>query len=102
VKLTRSAVEHLQALVREHPEDPIVRVQVKDVDEQRLAFSITLEHQVQSDDKAQTVDGLTVAIPFASAVRMEGITMDYQEPDGFKFHHADHQNDLRLDLINLN
>lgn len=100
--LTRSAVERLKALILEHPEDPIVRVQVKDVDEQQLAFSITLEHQVQSDDKARTIDGLTVAIPSASAIRLDGITMDYQEPDGFKFHHSDHQDDLRLDLINLN
>jgi len=102
MKLTRSAVERLKALILEHPEDPIVRVQVKDVDEQRLAFSITLEHQVQSDDKARTIDGLTVAIPSASAARMEGITMDYQEPGGFKFHHTDDPNDLRLELINLN
>ena len=102
MKLTRSAVQRLKALILEHPEDPIVRVQVKDVDDQRLAFSITLEHQVQSDDKARTIDGLTVAIPSSSAIRLDGITMDYQEPDGFKFHHSDYQDDLRLDLINLN
>ena len=102
MKLTRSAVERLKALIREHPEDPIVRVQVKDVDDHRLAFSITLEHQIQSDDKAQTIDGLTVAVPAASAIRLDEITIEYEEPGGFKFHHADHQNDLRLDLINLN
>jgi Fe-S cluster assembly iron-binding protein IscA len=101
MKLTRSAVERLKALVREHPEDPIVRVQVKDVDEQRLAFSITLEHQVQSDDRSRTVDGLTVAIPAVSAIRLDGLTMDYQESVGFEFHHTDHQDDLWLDLINL-
>ena len=102
MKLTRSAVERLKALIHEHPEDPIVRVQVKDLDEQRLSFSITLEDQAQPDDHAQTVDGVTVAIPSASAARMDGITMDYQEPDGFKFHHSDQQNDLQLNLINLN
>ena len=102
MKLTRSAVEHLKALIREHPEDPIVRVQVKDLDEQRLSFSITLEDRVQPEDEVQLVDGLTVAIPTANSVRMNGITMDYHEPDGFKFHHSDHQDDLRLDLINLN
>jgi hypothetical protein len=32
MKLIRSAVEWLKALVAEHPEDPIVRVQVKGVD----------------------------------------------------------------------
>lgn len=95
-------MERLKALVLEHPEDPIVRVQVKDLDEQRLSFSITLENAVQPDDQTQTIDGLRVAIPAASAVRMDGITMDYEEPGGFKFHHTDDPNDLRLDLINLN
>ncbi len=102
MKLTQSAVERLKALVVEHPEDPIVRVQVKDLDEERLSFSITLEDKVQPDDEVRIVDGLTVAIPAASAVRMDGITMDYQKAGGFKFHHTDDPNDLRLDLINLN
>lgn len=100
--LTRSAVEQLKALVREHPEDPIVRVQVKDLDEQRLSFSITLEDRVQSDEEVQIVDSLTVAIPKASAVRMDGITMDYEDPDGFKFHHSDQQHDPLLNIISLN
>ncbi|MDI3465717.1 MAG: hypothetical protein OJF50_004538 [Nitrospira sp.] len=102
MRLTRSALERLKVLVLEHPEDPIVRVQVEDLDEQRLSFNITLEDRVQPDDEAQVVDGLTVAIPSASAGRMKGITMDFQEPDGFKFHHSDQPHDLRLDLINLN
>lgn len=102
MKLTRSAVARLKALIHEHPEDPIVRVQVKDLDEQRLSFSITLEDRVQSNDEVQIVDSLTVAIPSASALRMNGITMDYQEPDGFKFHHSDQQNDPLLNIISLN
>ncbi len=102
MKLTRSAVEHLKALVLAHPEDPIVRVQVKDLDEHRLTFNLTLEDKVQPDDHVQTVDGLTVAVAGASAARLDGITMDYQEPAGFKFHHAEHQENFRLDLINLN
>ncbi len=102
MKLTRSAVEWLKALVVEHPKDPIVRVEVKDVDDQRLAFSITLEDKVQLDDQAQSIDGLTVAIPTASAMRMDGITMDYQNPGGFTFHHTTHQDELPLDLISLN
>lgn len=102
MNLTRSAVERLKALVREHPEDPIVRVQVKDVDEQRLSFSITLEDRVQPDDEVQRVDGVTVAIPTAKAVRMQDILMDYHEPDGFKFHHSDQPPDPRLNAISLN
>ncbi len=102
MKLTRSAVERLKSLILEHPEDPIVRVEVRDLDDQRLTFSITLEDEVRPDDNAQTVDGLTIAVAAASASRLDGITMDYQEPGGFKFHHAEPDGDFRLDLINLN
>lgn len=102
LKLTRSAIERLKVLVLEHPEDPVVRVQVTDVDEQQLVFGITLEDKVQPDDEEQSVDGLTVAIPATSAARLGGITMDYQESGGFKFHHAEPEKDFRLDLLNLN
>ena len=101
MKLTQSAVERLKALIVEHPEEPIVRVQVKELDEQRLSFNITLEDQVQPDDEVQIVDGLTVAIPTAAAARMVGITMDYAEPGGFKFDHDDQQSDPRLNVISL-
>ncbi|MGH7261311.1 MAG: iron-sulfur cluster biosynthesis family protein [Nitrospiraceae bacterium] len=102
IKVTQSAVQHLKALILAHPEDPVVRVQVQDLDDHRLTFNITLEDKVQPDDEAQIIDGLTIAAAGASAARLDGITMDYQEPGGFKFHHADPQDDFRLDLINLN
>lgn len=102
MKLTRSAAERLKALIREHPEDSIVRVQVRDLNEQRLSFSITLEDRAQPNDEVQIVDGLTMAIPIAGAANMNEIVMDYQEPDGFKFQHGDHQNDPRLNVISLN
>lgn len=38
----------------------------------------------------------------AAIVGMDGITMDYQNPAGFKFHHTDPQDELRSDLIKLN
>ena len=102
IKITQSAVQHLKALILAHPEDPIVRVQVKDLDDRRLTFNITLEDKVQPDDEVQIIHGLTVVVAGASSARLEGITMDYQEPGGFKFHHAEPQEDFRLDLINLN
>ena len=102
MKLTRPAIERLKALIVEHPEDPIVRVQVKDLDDRRLVFGITLEDRVQPEDQARTIDGLTVAIPAAKAARMDGITMDYEDLGGFTFHHADPQDELRSDLIKLN
>lgn len=101
MKLTKPALDRLKALIVEHPKDPIVRVQVKDVDDRRLAFSITLEDRVQPDDQAQAIDGLTIAVPAVSAARMDGLTMDYEEPNGFKFHHSDQQNDIPP-FINLN
>ncbi|NGZ08036.1 MAG: hypothetical protein CV088_01440 [Nitrospira sp. LK70] len=46
----------------------------------RLDFSITPRHRVQLDDETQTVDGLTVATSIVSALRMNGIAMDYGLP----------------------
>ena len=80
MKITRSAVEHLKAQVLEHPEDPIVRVQVSDLDENRLTFSITLEDKVQPDDEAQTIDGLTIAVAGVSAGRLDGVTNPRRVP----------------------
>lgn len=102
MRLTRSAVERLKTIILEHPEETIVRIQVKDLDEQRLAFSITLQDRVQPEDQAETIDDLTVAVPAASALRLDGIILDYQEASGFKFHHIDQQSDLRLDFIKPN
>lgn len=102
MKVTRPAIERLKALIVEHPEDSVVRVQVKDLDDHRIAFGITLEDRVQPEDQAKTIDGLTIAIPTAKVARMDGITMDYEDPGGFKFHHADPQDELRSDLIKLN
>ena len=105
VKVTQSAVEKLRALILEHPEDPIVRVQVRDRDENTLTFRITLEDKTQPDDVIQEVQGLTIAIEGTSAVRMDGMTVDYEESDGFKFKHpepSDHDNPINLDFFNMN
>ena len=91
MKLTPSAVERLKALALQHPDGTIVRIQVKDLDDQRIAFSITLEDRVQPEDQTQIIDDLTVAVPAASAVRLDGIILDYQEAGGFNFHHSDQQ-----------
>lgn len=102
MKLTRAAVERLKALVLEHPEDPIVHVRVIDLDNQRLEFTITLENQVGFDDQAQTIDDLTVTIPAVSVARMDELTIDFHDGDGFSFHHngnADQPNDLRLNNL---
>ncbi|MDA2912230.1 hypothetical protein MYX04_15030, partial [Nitrospiraceae bacterium AH_259_D15_M11_P09] len=100
--LTEHAVKKLKVLILEHPEDPIVRLMVRDLDEARLSFNITLQDKVQPDDGVQEVKGLTVAVEGRSAPRMQGITLDYQEPDGFKFIHREQEEDPKFDLFNWN
>ncbi len=102
LKLTESAIQRLESLLLEHPEDPIVRVSVRDLDEAKLVFSITLEDSIQPGDAVQRCGGLTVALCSESAPRMKGVTLDYQESRGFLFHHgSDEQSDL-MGTLNLN
>lgn len=100
--LTEHAVSKLKALILEHPEDPFVRVKVRDLDEARLSYNITLEDKIQPDDEVQEVQGLTVGVEGQSAPRMHGITMDYQESAGFTFIHPEEEGKPKLDLFNLN
>jgi Fe-S cluster assembly iron-binding protein IscA len=100
--LTEQAVTKLKVLILEHPEDPFVRLMVRDLDEARLSYNITLEDKIQPDDEVQEVKGLTVAVEGRSAPRMQGITLDYQEPDGFKFIHPEQEEDPKLDVFNWN
>jgi Fe-S cluster assembly iron-binding protein IscA len=102
VFVTPSAVARLKALILEHPEDPIVRLAIKDPDEARVVFSITLEAVPLPDDDVQTRDGLTVAIAAASAARMDGVTLDYVEPGGFLFRHPAPPGEDALHQISMN
>ena len=102
LNVTLSAIEKLKALIEEHPEDPIVRITLTDVDDARLSFSIVLDNAAQPEDVVQNLDGVTIAIENKSAPRMDGITLDYREPDGFKFLHPDDPNMIRLTLPQLN
>ena len=36
--LTQTALERLRTLIQEHPEDPIVRIALRDVNAQRLSL----------------------------------------------------------------
>ena len=60
--LTEQAVTKLKVLILEHPEDPIVRLMVRDLDEARLSYNITLEDKIQPDDEVLVVKGLTVGV----------------------------------------
>lgn len=85
--LTRTALERLRTLIQEHPEDPVVRITLRDVNTQRLSLSITLEATTREDDELAQIDGVTVALDRASAHRTNGMTVDYREPGGFSFAH---------------
>jgi len=87
IAVTMSAIVKLKAIQVHHPEDPIVRISVRDLDDSRLSFNISLEADTQPDDDVQQVDGLTIAVNRQSAPRMEGVTVDYTEADGFRFLH---------------
>jgi len=102
ILLTEQAVIKLKVLILEHPEDPIVRLMVRDLDEARLSYNVTLEDKVQPDDEVQEVKGLTVAVEGQSAQRMQGITLDYQEPDGFTFIHSEQEGEPKFDVFNWN
>ncbi|THJ24662.1 MAG: hypothetical protein CAF45_005685 [Nitrospira sp. CG24E] len=88
IAVTIAAIAQLKTIQIHHPEDPVVRISVRDVDDSRLSFSITLEATTQPDDVIQQVDGLTIAVDQRSAPRMEGITVDYSESGGFRFLHG--------------
>ncbi len=87
IAITVAAIAKLKSIQVNHPEDPIVRVSVRDLDESRLSFNITLEAAAQPDDEVQEVDGLTITVDRRSAPRMEGVTVDYTEAGGFRFLH---------------
>jgi len=77
--LTQKAVDRLRALILEHPEDPVVRIAVRDVNAQRLSLSITLEAATRDDDAVEQIEGLTVALDPTSAHRTSGMTVDYRD-----------------------
>ena len=100
--VTPAAIQKLSALLMEHPEDPVVRIVVTDLDDHRLAFGLTLEEEAQPGDEIQVIEGLTVAIEKRSAPRMDGMTMDYREPEGFRFLHPATTEELTRPPSNFN
>ncbi len=99
IYITKPAVAKLQALIQEHPEDPIVRLAIQDRDETTLVFSITLEDAVTQEDSVMEIEGLTVVIDDSCVPRMEGVTVDYDDQAGFVFHHPEPPDSFQLNLI---
>jgi len=86
---TPAAIAKLSALIVEHPEDPVVRLTIVHRDDERIIFGITLESAARPDDEVQDCDGVTIATEARSAARMDGATLDYREPGGFRFIHPE-------------
>ena len=99
IAVTIAAIAKLKAIQVNHPEDPVVRISVRDLDDSRLSFSITLEANTMPDDDVQQIDDLTIAVDRRSAPRMEGVTIDYTEADGFRFLHDGQGRSLPLITI---
>ena len=100
--ITASAVKRLRSIIDEHPEDPIVRIVLNELGDNRRIFRITLEATPHPNDHVQEIEGLSVAIDEKSAFRMEGVTLDYLEPGGFKFHHPPAHDGDTIQPISLN
>jgi iron-sulfur cluster assembly protein len=91
IHVTVSAATKLQALLLEHPDEAIVRIALKDLDDQRLVFSITLEAEPLPEDAVYEAEGVTIVVDPDSIPRIEGITLDYEPTQGFRFQHPAHQ-----------
>jgi iron-sulfur cluster assembly protein len=96
IAVTLAAIAKLKAIQAHHPEDPVIRISVRDLDDSRLSFSITLEANTLPDDDIRQIDGLTIAVDRRSAPRMERVTVDYTEAGGFRFLHDDEGHSLPL------
>ncbi|RPH79490.1 MAG: hypothetical protein EHM80_07725 [Nitrospiraceae bacterium] len=96
IAVTLAAIAKLREIQAHHPEDPIIRISVRDLDDSRLSFSITLDANTQPDDDVQQIDGLTIAVDRLSAPRMERVTVDYTEANGFRFLHDEEGRSLPL------
>lgn len=96
IAITVAAITRLKAIQIDHPEDPIIRITVRDMDQASLNFNISLEAAAQPDDAIQHIDGLTIALERRSATRMDGVTLDYTSTDGFRFLHNDPGRSLPL------
>ena len=96
IAVTIAAIAKLKAIQVNHPADPVVRISVRDLNDSRLSFGITLEANTLPDDDVQQVDGLTIAVDRRSAPRMERVIVDYTEANGFRFIHNDEGRSLPL------
>ena len=84
--ITPEARAVLQDLLIEHPEERVVRLAVKDLDEQRLAINISLEHAPYPEDRVQENQGITLAIAADSVSRLDGATLQYAD-NAFRLEH---------------
>jgi len=99
ITVTVAAITRLKEIQVDHPTDPVIRITVRDLDQSRLNFTITLEAAAQSDDAIQLVDGLTIALDQRCLSRMDGVTLDYTSTEGFRFLHHQQERSSPLPTI---
>jgi Fe-S cluster assembly iron-binding protein IscA len=84
--VTPAAHAVLRNLLIEHPEERLVRLAVKDLDEARVAISISLEHAPHPEDRIQENQGIILAIAADSVSRLDGATLEYTD-NSFRLEH---------------
>ena len=91
ITVTVTAITRLKEIQVDHPKDPVIRITVRDLDQSRLNFTITLEAAAHPDDAIQLVDGLTIAVDRRCLSWMDGVTLDYTSTEGFLFLHTEQE-----------
>ncbi len=91
ITVTVAAITRLKEIQVDHPKDSVIRITVRDLNQSRLNFTITLEAAAQSDDAIQLVDGLTIALDQRCLSRTDGVTLDYTRTEGFRFLHTEQE-----------
>ncbi len=100
IRVTPAAAQRLRTILAEHPGESVVRIAIDGTDASAIAFQITLEAAATATDAVQDADGLTLVLHPDAAARMDGVTLDFTPPHGFRFIHpaADASTIINLSL----
>lgn len=102
IKIGPAAAEELRQLLSEHPEESVVRIVLHEPDTGSRSFQISLDASPHPQDVVQDLDGLIICLEGQNAQRMRGVTLEYDEPEGFRFVHPPPDEDGDLIELNLN
>ena len=100
IQIRPVAAEKLRQLLSEHPGESVVRIVLHEPEAGSRSFQISLDASPHPQDVVQDTEGLVICLEGQNAARMRGVTLEYAEPEGFRFIHPPPEEDG--DLINLN